>query len=110
MLEQEDYPEQEYVFLEDIWNEVKFVLVMKAKEILEDPEKRAIFLARVNSFWINNLVPAGNKIAKATKFVRDVGYAVWKNEQPKALRLLKESKKEEISSLKKIVVSLAGIW
>ncbi|RGC79138.1 hypothetical protein [Faecalimonas umbilicata] len=92
---EEYYTKQEYSFLEDIWSEVKFILVMKVKEILEDPEKRAIFLARVNSFWTNNLVPAGNKIAKKAKFVKDVVHAALTNEQPRVLKLLEESKKTE---------------
>lgn len=69
---------------------------MRAKELLENPKKRAIFLARVNNVWLNYVIPAKNKVIEKSKFIKDVAHAVLTNEEPKALKLLDESENAEM--------------
>lgn len=93
---EELYSAKGYGLKEYFFFETKSVLVMRAKELLENPKKRAIFLARVNNVWLNYVIPAKNKVIEKSKFIKDVAHAVLTNEEPKALKLLDESENAEM--------------
>ncbi|HIY02074.1 MAG TPA: hypothetical protein IAA26_09555 [Candidatus Blautia faecipullorum] len=99
----EAYQEEQYDLIDDIKEYTKSVIKRKIAieidELLNNPEKREIFLGRINSLWHRRIVPAGNKLSEKAKFAKDVAHAVVTNEQPKALRLLEESKSTEIKEV-----------
>lgn len=109
----ERLPEQEMSKLQIIWNGAKGivldVLYAEMMELKEDPEKRAIVLARINRLWEEKIVPAGNKFIETAKFYKDVFHAVKAGEKPKALKLLDEIKDTEITERISVVSSEENI-
>lgn len=65
-------------------------------ELKDNPEKRAIALARVNNLWINKLMPARRNLVQKAKFAKEVIHAVRTNEQPKILQIWEEDNRTEI--------------
>lgn len=98
-------PEQKISIKQGIENIALEVLYAKTMELMEDPEKRAIVLARINCFWKEKLVPAGNKFIETAKFCKDVFYAVKEGEKPKVLKVTDETGDIEVIE-KKVSVEM----
>lgn len=109
MREAENLPEHEMSTLQIIWDSVKGavldVLYAEAMELKENPEKRAIVLARINRLWKEKIVPTGSKLIETAKFYKDVFHAVKTDEKPKVLKLLDEIKDMEVAEKNSVVSS-----